>query len=301
MDRDYSFQRIEKIQSKADSALNNNQGQYFWRRFAGNPRGVFGLSTVVLLIILAVFIPWFSQYSYDYQNLSITNQPPGQNNWFGTDSLGRDLFVRVWYGARISLFLAFSATGLCLVIGVVYGGISGFIGGWLDEVMMRFIEVLSSIPFLLYVVLLMVWMGSGLKAVFIALASVYWLTMARVVRGQVVLVKTEGYVQSAWTLGVGTKGILFRHIFPNIIGTIIVTSAIMIPEIVFAEAWLSFLGLGVSIPMASWGALASEGIEGFRNYPWQLFFPAFFISLTMLSFNFLGDGLREAMDPKFDQ
>lgn len=268
------------------------------RRLKGNRLAVLGLVVISVLVCFALVGPYLSGYTYDQQDLGMTNQPPGAKFWFGSDYLGRDIFTRIWYGARISLMIGFVTSVICLVIGVLYGGVSGYAGGRVDDLMMRVVEVLNSIPFLLYVILLMVLMEPGLKAILIALGAVYWLTMARIVRGQVLALKEQEYILSARVLGVSTWRILIRHLIPNSVGPIIVTMTLLIPEAIFTEAWLSFLGLGVSVPKASWGVLASEGMEGLRNYPWQLFFPAFFISLTMLAFNFVGDGLRDALDPR---
>lgn len=269
-----------------------------WQRLRSNRLATLGLVAVGLLIFMALVGPYLSGHTYDFQNLNMTNQPPGGEYWFGSDALGRDIFTRVWYGARISLLIGVVTSLICLVVGVLYGGISGYLGGRVDDAMMRLVEVLNSIPFLLYVILLMVLLEPGLKAIFIALGATYWLTMARIVRGQVLALKEQEYILSARVMGVGTWRILTRHLVPNTMGPIIVTITLLIPEAIFTEAWLSFLGLGVSAPKASWGVLASEGLEGLRNYPWQLLFPAFFISLAMLAFNFVGDGLRDALDPR---
>ncbi len=269
-----------------------------WQRLKRNRLAILGLAVIALLVFFALAGPCLSGYSYDTQDLSMTNQPPGAKYWFGSDYLGRDIFTRIWYGARISLMIGFVTSIICFIVGVFYGGISGYAGGRVDEIMMRVVEVLSSIPFLLYVILLIVLMEPGLKAIFIAMGSVYWLTMARIVRGQVLALKEQEYILSARLIGAGAWRMLVRHLVPNTMGPIIVTMTLMIPEAIFTEAWLSFLGLGVSSPMASWGVLASEGMEGLRNYPWQLFFPAFFISLSMLAFNFVGDGLNDALDPR---
>jgi len=272
--------------------------QDVWLRLRSNHLATMGIVIIALLLFFAMVGPYMNSYTYDQQNLDMINQPPGAKYWFGTDSLGRDLFTRTWQGARISLLIGFFTSVICLVIGVIYGGISGYAGGRIDDLMMRVVEVLGSIPFLLYVILLMIMMEPGLKAILIALGAVYWLTMARIVRGQVLALKEQEYVLSAKVLGINTWRILIRHLIPNTMGPILVTMTLMIPEAIFTEAWLSFLGLGVSVPKASWGVLANQGMEGLRNYPWQLFFPAFFISLTMLAFNFVGDGLREALDPR---
>ncbi|NYE57904.1 ABC transporter permease [Carboxydothermus ferrireducens] len=268
------------------------------RNFRKNKLAMVGLVVIILLIIMAAIGPYLSGHTYDEQNYKMVNQPPNSQYWFGTDSLGRDLFTRVWYGARISLEVGIVTAILVFIIGVLYGGISGYFGGIVDEIMMRIVEILSSIPFLLWVILLMVIMEPGLKTIFIALGAVYWLNMARLVRGQVLALKEQEYVLAAKVLGASPLRILVRHIIPNTMGPIIVAMTLMIPEAIFTEAWLSFLGLGVSAPMASWGSLASDGVQAITAYPWQLFFPAFFISITMLAFNFVGDGLRDALDPR---
>jgi len=269
-----------------------------WHRLKQNRLAMAGMVIILFLIILACFGPFFSDYRYDQQDLLSINQAPGLTHWFGTDSLGRDLFARIVYGARISLAIGIITSLICLVVGVAYGGISGYVGGWVDEIMMRFVEVLSSVPFLLYCILLLVLLGPGLKGIFIALGAVYWLNLARAVRGQVLMLKEQEYVLAARMMGASACRILLRHILPNATGPILVTITLLIPEAIFTEAFLSFLGLGVSAPMASWGVLASEGLEGIRNYPWQLFFPSLFLCLTILAFNFVGDGLRDALDPR---
>lgn len=217
---------------------------------------------------------------------------------FGTDYLGRDLFARVMYGARISLLVALVATLVQFFIGVFYGGISGYFGGRVDNIMMRIVDIISTVPLTLYVVLLMVILSPGIGTIMIALGSVYWVDMARLVRGQVLTIKNQEYVMAAKTIGAGTGRILVRHLVPNAMGSIIVTLTMNIPSAIFTESFLSFIGLGVSAPAASWGTLANDALSGLRTYPYQLFFPAFFICLTVLAFNFLGDGLRDALDPK---
>jgi oligopeptide transport system permease protein len=269
-----------------------------WRRLKKNKLAMAGLYTVVFIIVVAVVGPWVSHVSYSDQNLMQTNQPPDAEHWFGTDSLGRDLFIRVLYGARISLAIGIVASLINLTIGVVYGGIAGFLGGRIDRIMMNIVDILYSIPVLLYVILLMVILKPGLTNIFIALGIAYWLRMARIVRGQILSLKEQEYVLAARTIGAGNWRILFRHLIPNSMGPIIITMTLAIPEAIFTEAFLSFIGLGVAAPMASWGVLASEGVTSLRSYPFQLFFPAMAISITMLAFNFLGDGLRDALDPR---
>lgn len=218
---------------------------------------------------------------------------------FGTDQLGRDVLVRQLYGARISLTVAFVATLVNFFIGIFYGGIAGYIGGKTDAIMMRFVEIISTIPLTLYVVLLMVVFDSGLYSIIIAIGSVFWVDMARIVRGQILSLKSQDYVAAARTMGASTPRILTRHLLPNSIGPIIVTLTMLIPSAIFIESFMSFIGLGVTPPLASWGTLTSEAVETMRAYPHQLFFPAAAISLTMFAFNFLGDGLRDALDPRF--
>lgn len=269
-----------------------------WIRLKKNKMALLGLIIIVCLIIVAIFGPIFSSHTYDEQNLMMTNSPPSWEHWFGTDNLGRDIFIRVLYGARISLAIGIVASLLNFFIGVIYGGISGFCGGKIDRIMMNIVDILYSVPTLLYVILLMVILKPGLINIFIALGIGYWLQMARIVRGQILSMKEQEFILAARTIGVSKKRILFRHLLPNAMGAIIVTMTLAIPDAIFTEAFLSFIGLGVSAPMASWGVLASEGVNNLRAYPFQLFFPAVAISVTMLAFNFLGDGLRDVLDPK---
>ncbi len=269
-----------------------------WRRLRGNRLAMAGLVVIVFIALLAAFGPLFSPYSYSDQVLADANQPPSGAHWFGTDNLGRDLLTRVLYGARISLSIGIVASLLNLTIGVVYGGIAGYCGGRTDSVMMRIVDIMYGIPLLLYVILLMVVLKPGLTNIFIALGMVYWLGMARIVRGQILAIKQQEYVLAARLVGAGSWRIILRHLVPNSMGPIIVTMTLSIPEAIFTEAFLSFIGLGVSAPMASWGVLASESLAGLRSYPFQLAYPALAISITMLAFNFLGDGLRDALDPR---
>jgi oligopeptide transport system permease protein len=269
-----------------------------WRRLKANKMAMTGLVLITILTLMAIFGPMFSHYSYSDQDLFGTYQPPNAQHWFGTDNLGRDLFTRVMYGARISLAIGIFGSLINLTIGVLYGGISGFFGGRVDDIMMRIVDILYSIPTLIYVILLMVVLEPGLQNILLALGISYWLSMARIVRGQILSLKEQDFVLAAKTIGASRWRILLRHLVPNSIGPIIVTTTLAIPNAIFTEAWLSFLGLGVSAPMASWGVLASEGVAGFRSYPYLLFIPAVFISITMLAFNFFGDGLTDALDPK---
>ena len=217
----------------------------------------------------------------------------------GTDSLGRDVLVRVMFGARISLFIALMASLISFLIGATYGGVSGYFGGRVDDVMMRLVDIISSIPFIIYVILIMIATGGGLTAIILAMGITYWINMARIVRGQSLSLQRAEFVQAARAMGFGHGRIVFRHILPNAIGPIIVTMAMMIPSAIFTEAFLSFIGLGLPAPQASWGTLINDALGGVRSYGYLLLAPSIAISLTMLAFNFIGDGLRDALDPRF--
>lgn len=269
-----------------------------WRQMKRNRLALWGMAIVIVMTALAVIGPLFSPYTYDEQNFAMANAWPSVAHWFGTDSLGRDLFVRVLYGARISLSIGLVASLINVCIGVLYGGIAGLAGGRTERIMMHIVDVLYSIPMLLYVILLMVVFRPGLLNIYLALGISYWLNMARIVRGQILSLKKQEYVLAARSCGTSTWHILCRHMIPNCVGPIIVTLTLSIPDAIFTEAFLSFIGLGVSAPMASWGVLASDGISSMRSFPFQLFFPAAALSLTMLGFMFLGDGLRDALDPQ---
>lgn len=295
-----NFKRIDfSLDTSYDIARpSTTYWQDAWRRLKKNKMAMAGLCMIFIISFLALFGPMLSSYSYSDQKLENSNMEPSSSHWFGTDNLGRDMLTRVLYGARISLSIGIVASLINLTIGVIYGGISGYFGGRVDSIMMRVVDVLYGIPLLLYVILLMVVLEPGLTNIFIALGLVYWLRMARIVRGQILSLKEQEYILAARLIGTGTWRILLRHLIPNSMGPIIVTMTLAIPEAIFTEAFLSFIGLGVSAPMASWGVLASEGVTSLRSYPFQLFFPALAISITMLSFNFLGDGLRDALDPR---
>ena len=294
------FSPLKPDSTIATKALRPHIGfrQDAWMRLKKNKAAMAGLGIIIVISLLAIFGPMLSPYSYSDQSLTDANQPPSAALWLGTDNLGRDLATRICYGARISLSIGIVASLINLGIGVLYGGISGYFGGRIDSFMMRIVDILYGIPLLLYVILLMVVLKPGLWNVFIALGLVYWLRMARIVRVQVLSLKELEYVLAARVLGASHQRLIFGHLLPNSLGPIIVTLTLSIPEAIFTEAFLSFIGLGVSAPMASWGVLASEGVVTLRSYPFQLLSPAIAISLTMLGFNFLGDGLRDALDPR---
>ncbi len=272
--------------------------QDVWRRLRRNKVAMAGLGALVFMAFFAIFAPFLSSHPYYETNLALKNQSPSKEFWFGTDDLGRDMFSRTALGARISLFVGISAALIDLVVGVVWGGIAALAGGKIDNLLMRIADILYAIPYLLVVIMLMVVMGSGLIPILIALTITGWIGMARIVRGQLLQLKEQEYIQAAIALGAGNSRILFKHLIPNAMGPIIVTMTITVPIAIFTEAFLSFLGLGVQAPISSWGTMASDGLPAMRYYPWRLFFPAVFISMTMLAFNLVGDGLRDAIDPK---
>lgn len=269
-----------------------------WRRLKENKVTIISLWVLAALILIAIFGPMFSKFDYRTNNMDLTNIPPNAQHWFGTDSLGRDLYVRVLYGMRISLSVGIVSAIMNLLIGVIYGGISGFYGGRTDNIMMRAIDVLYSIPTVLYVILLMVLLGSGLSNIYIALGISYWVGMARIVRGQVLTLKEQEFVLAAKALGSRDLRVILRHLVPNSMGPIIVTLTMSIPSAIFTEAFLSYIGLGVSAPMASLGVLCNDAVMTYTTYPFQLLYPSLAICLIMLSFNLFGDGLRDALDPK---
>jgi oligopeptide transport system permease protein len=273
-------------------------GQDAWRRFRENRMAMFGAAFIILLVIAAIFADYLTPHSYYEQDLSQTNQGPSLMYWFGRDNFGRDIFTRVLYGARISLLVGFSAALFTTFIGILYGGISGFAGGRTDMLMMRILEVLSGVPNMLILILLMVVMGSGIWPIILAMGLTSWTGMSRMVRAEVLRLREQEFVLAARVMGIPNKQILLRHLVPNAVGTILVNLTFTIPTAIFQEAFLSFLGLGVSAPMASWGVLASDSLQLFTSYPSQLIFPSLAIMITVLSFNYLGDGLRDALDPK---
>jgi oligopeptide transport system permease protein len=282
------------------------------RRLFRNKAAVASMALLGLIALMAVFVPVLSPYAFDTQDYSKISCAPnwwvvevptcpggaGGAHWFGTDPIGRDLFVRSFYGARISLAVGLVATLVSLAIGVLYGAASGFIGGRTDAIMMRIVDVLYSLPFIFLVIILMVIFNQNFILLFVAIGAVSWLTMARIVRGQTLSAKQKEFVEAARAAGVGTFGIITRHIVPNVVGPVIVYVTRTIPGVILAESFLSFLGLGIREPFTSWGVLISEGAGEMETAPWALLFPAALMALTLFCFNFIGDGLRDALDPK---
>ena len=267
-----------------------------WLRLRKNKLAVFGMVSLVVIAIACLFGPLLSPYGYEEQDLDLGAAAPSAKHWLGTDTLGRDLLIRLLYGGRVSLGVGLAATFVALTIGVVYGAVAGFFGGKRDAFMMRAVDIMYSLPFPIFVILLMVFFGRNIILLFVAIGAVEWLTMARIVRSQVMAVKRMEFIEAARSLGFGRRRIIFRHILPNILGPIIVYTTLTIPAVMLLEAFLSFLGLGVQPPMSSWGVLIKDGAEKMEEFPWLLIFPGTIFSLTLFSLNFLGDGLRDALD-----
>lgn len=280
------------------------EGRSLWQdalnRLLRNRAAVVSMALLGVIALLAVFAPLASPHAYDEVFWDAFGIAPDfeRGFWFGTDGNGRDLFVRTMYGARVSLMVGIVATFVSLLIGVAYGAVAGFIGGRVDAVMMRTVDVVYSLPFLFFVILLMVIFGRNLLLIFIAIGAIQWLTMARIVRGQTLSLKRKEFIEAAHAAGVPALTIIRRHIAPNVVGPVIVYVTLTIPEVILTESFLSFLGLGVQEPLTSWGALISDGVRQMETKPWLLLFPASFLAVTLFCFNFIGDGLRDALDPK---
>lgn len=266
-----------------------------WHRLLKNKLAVIGAVVLLIMSLVCVLGIWFAQ-PHEVQDLDMGPTPPGAEHWFGTDTLGRDLFSRVLFGGRISLMVGLSATLVSLIIGVTYGTVSGYVGGKTDVVMMRLVDIIYALPFAIFVILLMVLLGRHLVLIFIAIGAVEWLTMARIVRGQVLSLKHQEFIEAARALGLRSRRIIFRHLIPNVVGPVIVYATLTVPAVMLLEAFISFLGLGVQAPATSWGVLIKEGAESMEEYPWMLLFPASAFAITLFCLNFLGDGLRDALD-----
>ena len=277
---------------------NNSLWNDAFRRLIANRAAIPSACILIILILAALFAPWIAPHSYSYQNLDLGATPPSGEFLLGTDTLGRDLLSRILYGARVSLLVGFVATAVALVIGVSWGIIAGYFGGRIDSVMMRIVDVLYGLPFIIFIILLMVIFGRNIWLLFMAIGAVEWLTMARIVRGQVITVKNQEYVMAAQAMGVPNLRLFVKHIFPNILGPIAVYATLTIPQVMLLEAFLSFLGLGVQPPMSSWGTLIRYGVESMEEYSWLLIYPGLTFTITLFALNFFGDGLRDALDPK---
>ncbi|PIE39504.1 MAG: peptide ABC transporter permease [Gammaproteobacteria bacterium] len=267
-----------------------------WVRLKHNKLALIGLGILTLFIIIALITPWIAPYGYEEQNLDLGASGPSAAHWLGTDVFGRDLLTQIMYGGRISLAVGFLATTVALIIGVTWGAIAGYVGGRVDAIMMRLVDIIYALPFMIFVILLMVVFGRNMLLLFLAIGFVEWLTMARIMRSQVQALRQQEFVEAAVSLGLSPTTIIHRHLIPNALGPIIVYTTLTIPSVMLLEAFLSFLGLGIQPPQTSWGLLISYGAETMEEYPWLLIFPGLALSLTLFSLNFLGDGLRDALD-----
>ena len=267
-------------------------------RLLKNKAAMVGAIILIFLIGCAILAPVIAPYSYSFQDLDLGASPPSTEHLLGTDILGRDLLSRILYGARISLLVGFVATGVALVIGVSWGIVAGYFGGRVDQVMMRIVDVLYGLPFIIFIILLMVIFGRNLWLLFGAIGAVEWLTMARIVRGQVMSLKNQEFVLAAQAMGVSNLSMFRRHLLPNILGPIAVYATLTIPQVMLLESFLSFLGLGIQPPMSSWGTLIKDGVESMEEFSWLLIYPGITFTITLFALNFFGDGLRDALDPK---
>ena len=287
--------RLEREQVSTDA---RSLGRDAWERLYANRMARIGGGLFIGIALLCLIGPFFVSHSHETTQLAYGAQAPSWTHWFGTDELGRDILVRTLIGGRISIGVGFAATMVALFIGVVYGMIAGYYGGRIEAAMMRFVDTLYALPFTIIVILLTVLLGQSILLIFLAIGAVEWLTMARIVRGQTKALRKQTFVDAAIVGGAPTRRILGRHILPNLLSPVIVFTTLTIPAVILLESVISFLGLGVQAPMSSWGILINEGAVKLDIYPWMLIFPALFFSLTIFALNFVGDGLRDALDPK---
>ena len=271
------------------------------RRLKKNKVAMLSLFFLIFMVLMCIFGPYIYPHPYNEQNIAITNQGPTLEHIFGLDDLGRDIFARIWMGGRVSLSIGVVGALVSLVVGTLYGGISGFCGGIVDDIMMRILEILVGIPYMVVVIIVSVFLGKGMTSLMIALCLTSWTGLARLVRGEIIELKESEYVMAARALGTPSFKIITKHLIPNTLSVIIINTTFAIPSFIFSEAFLSFLGMGIQPPLTSWGAMAALGQQQMTYYPHELIFPALAISVTMLAFNLLGDGLRDAFDPKLRQ
>ncbi|MGG6109167.1 oligopeptide ABC transporter permease OppC [Pantoea allii] len=298
---------LSKKNSEALDAFSEKlevEGRSLWqdarRRFIHNRAALISLMVLMLIALFVIFAPMLSQFSYFDTDWGMMSSPPDttSGHWFGTDSSGRDLLVRVAIGGRISLMVGIAAALIAVIVGTLYGSIAGYLGGKTDSVMMRILEILNSFPFMFFVILLVTFFGRNILLIFAAIGMVSWLDMARIVRGQTLSLKRKEFIEAAHVGGVSTWKIVTRHIVPNVLGVVVVYASLLVPSMILFESFLSFLGLGTQEPLSSWGALLSDGANSMEVSPWLLLFPAVFLVVTLFCFNFIGDGLRDALDPK---
>lgn len=297
------FKIIGCDEANADAILRPNM-TYFqdaWRRLKQNKVAITSLCLLIFIVLMCIVGPYLTKYKYDEQFGDLLNRSPFGDHWFGLDHLGRDIFARIWIGGRVSIAIGVIGTLVELIVGCLYGGISGYYGGLIDDIMMRIVEVIVGIPYMIVVILVAIVLGTGLPSLILALVITGWTGIARLIRGQVMQLKESEYVLAAQALGADPGRIISKHLIPNTVGILIVYVTFSIPGFIFSEAFLSFIGLGVQAPMTSWGAMAAFGQQQMAFYPYQLVFPSVAICLTMLAFNLLGDGLRDALDPKLRQ
>ena len=287
---------VEAIADVSMAEEGTSLWQDAWRRLRKNRLALFGLVVLSTFIVIALLTPWIAPFAYDAQDLDLGATPPSAQNWLGTDIFGRDLMTQIMYGGRVSLAVGFVATAVALLIGVTWGAIAGYVGGKVDAVMMRMVDILYALPFMIFIVLLMVVFGRNMLLLFLAIGAVEWLTMARIMRGQVQSLRQQEFVEAAISIGLSPATIIRRHMIPNALGPVIVYTTLTIPSVMLLEAFLSFLGLGIQPPQTSWGLLISYGAETMEEFPWVLIFPGLALTLTLFSLNFLGDGLRDALD-----
>ena len=292
MQKEQLFRKLSK-EEKNDEFIAIESKTFFQSvkaEFTKNKRAVFGLIVLVIVVLMAILGPVFSPFSYEDQNIAL--------HLFGTDKMGRDIFVRILYGARISLGVGIVAAIVNLILGTLYGGIAGYVGGKTDMVMMRFVDIIYSVPSMLYIVLIMLWLGAGVSSIILGISITCWIGTARIVRSQVKSLREQEFTMAAFVLGASPKRILIKHLLVNAMGPIIVNITLMVPQAIFTEAWLSFIGVGISAPKASWGTLCDAASELIMVYPMQTIYPLVAICLTIISFNFVGEGLERALDPK---
>ncbi|HCX00430.1 MULTISPECIES: oligopeptide ABC transporter permease OppC [Pantoea] len=298
---------LSKKNSEALDAFSEKlevEGRSLWqdarRRFIHNRAALISLLVLMLITLFVIFAPMFSQFAYDDTDWGMMSAMPDttSGHWFGTDSSGRDLLVRVAIGGRISLMVGIASALIAVIVGTLYGSLAGYLGGKIDSVMMRILEILNSFPFMFFVILLVTFFGRNILLIFAAIGMVSWLDMARIVRGQTLGLKRKEFIEAAHVGGVSTPSIVLRHIVPNVLGVVVVYASLLVPSMILFESFLSFLGLGTQEPLSSWGALLSDGANSMEVAPWLLLFPAGFLVVTLFCFNFIGDGLRDALDPK---
>lgn len=280
------------------------EGRSLWqdarRRFMHNKAAITSLVLLFFILLFVIFAPMLSPFVYDDTDWEMMSMAPdfASSHYFGTDSSGRDLLVRVAIGGRISLMVGIAAAFVAVIVGTLYGAMAGYVGGRVDSIMMRLLEILNSFPFMFFVILLVTFFGQNILLIFVAIGMVSWLDMARIVRGQTLSLKRKEFIEAALVCGVSSRNIVLRHIVPNVLGVVVVYASLLVPSMILFESFLSFLGLGTQEPLSSWGALLSDGANSMEVSPWLLLFPASFLVVTLFCFNFIGDGLRDALDPK---